>query len=216
MGDREKLIVGVLAGLLLIGVILRFSGVFSGTQEALPLEGGTVSREESSDASSVDAVGDNYEGENEGLQEEETIKVHIVGEVSSPGVYDLPEGAIVKDAVEKAGGATQEALPEGVNLARPLINGEQVVIPAVRGEEDENTPVEAVSGSVGVGDSRVNINHASASELESLNGIGEKRAQSIVDYREENGPFQDTEGLMDVPNIGSGILEGVEEDITVY
>lgn len=200
MGTREKIIVGILAGLLLVGVVLRFSGVFSS------MEG--VALEEQGISGNIEEV----EAEEQEEVQEETIKIHVVGEVANPGVYDLSEGAIVQDVLEKAGGATAEADDENINLARPLIDGEQVVVPEKLSEEEIMEGSEPSASSDGL----VNINQASASELESLSGIGEKRASSIVDYREENGPFRDVDELMDVPNIGSGILEGIEDEITIY
>lgn len=132
----------------------------------------------------------------------ELIEVHVAGWVESPGVVRLPEGSIVADAVAAAGGFRPGASADAVNLAARLSDGEQVMV----GGPGETAP-EASS------DGRVDINRASASELESLPGVGPVLAERIVAYREANGPFHEVEDLLDVPGIGESKLASMRDRI---
>jgi competence protein ComEA len=135
------------------------------------------------------------------------IVVHVCGAVKHPGVYSLPAGSRVFEAVEKAGGALSQARLEGVNLARQLSDGEQVYIPR-RGEslsvlpKSKQTPL-------------IDLNRATAEELESLPGIGEELARRILEYREENGSFKSVQELLEVKGIGEGKLEEIKDKVCV-
>ncbi|HLB61359.1 MAG TPA: ComEA family DNA-binding protein [Actinomycetota bacterium] len=137
--------------------------------------------------------------------------VHVAGEVRRPGVYEFAEGERVIDAIEAAGGPTGRAALDGLNLAAPLADGTQVVVPAVAAA---GAPSSAAPGTLG-GSELVNLNTATAEQLETLPGIGEVLAQAIVDYRSENGPFATVEQLEDVSGIGPSILENVRDLVTV-
>lgn len=123
------------------------------------------------------------------------IYVHVLGEVSSPDLYELDSGSRVADAISAAGGLTDDADPAAVNLARVLNDGEQIDVPAV-GDEKEETPD---------GD-KVSINQASADDLEALPQIGPSLAQRIIAWRDENGPFQTIDDLKNVSGIGDKTL----------
>jgi competence protein ComEA len=139
------------------------------------------------------------------------IRVHVSGAVRQPDVYELPPGSIVKDAVEAAGGPTGDANLDGVNLAVELRDQQQVYVPR-RGETNPMVPAVGGGGAAG---GPININTATAAELETLPGIGPKTAQTIVEYREANGPFETIEDIMDVPGIGEGTFEKIKGSITV-
>lgn len=151
------------------------------------------------------------------------IRVHVSGQVVSPDVYELPPDSIVKQAVEAAGGYTEEADTTAVNLAQPLADGMKVVIPAVEERSDEaevvvKTPEPTGDQPVLTGggtSDRININVATSDQLQSLPGIGPVLAQRILDYREANGPFEKVEAIMDVSGIGEAKFAQVEELITV-
>ena len=143
---------------------------------------------------------------------EVTLMVHVLGAVQRPGVYSLPDGARVFEAVFLAGGFTSEADQPAINLAATLSDGTQIYVPAI-GEPARSLP----SGSVG-GDpasSIVNLNTASARELEVLPGIGPTTAQAIIQYREENGPFESVEELLKVQGIGDAKLNAIRELISL-
>ncbi|GIV00630.1 MAG: hypothetical protein KatS3mg014_2245 [Actinomycetota bacterium] len=139
------------------------------------------------------------------------ILVHVAGWVRRPGVYRLAAGARVIDAIEAAGGARRGALLEALNLAAPLADGTQVLVPR-EGRASPGAPP-AAGGSGGT--ALVNVNTATADELETLPGIGEVLAQRIVDHRTEHGPFASVDDLLDVSGIGEAILEDIRDLVTV-
>ena len=139
------------------------------------------------------------------------IRVHVSGAVRQPDVYELPAGCIVKDAVEAAGGPTDDANLDGVNLAVELRDQQQVYVP----RQGETVPMVPSLEGGGAVSGPVNINTATATELEMLPGIGPKTAEAIVEYREANGPFETIEDIMGVSGIGEGIFEKIKDGITV-
>ncbi|WP_394289108.1 helix-hairpin-helix domain-containing protein [Microbacterium sp.] len=138
------------------------------------------------------------------------VYVHVSGEVRTPGLYRLAEGARVVDAVSAAGGMTGEASPEAVNLARPVSDGEQLHVPAKGDAPPGESP-----GSAPAGDGRVNLNTADAAALDTLPRIGPAIAQRIIDWREQNGRFTSVDDLMAVPGIGEKMLASLRELVTV-
>ncbi|WP_224763685.1 ComEA family DNA-binding protein [Salinibacterium sp. ZJ70] len=131
------------------------------------------------------------------------IIVHVAGEVGRPGVYELRAGDRVIDAVASAGGLTPDADPAAVNLARPLTDGEQLVVPA---EGDE------ASASVTPGlahDGRVDLNTADSATLQTLPRIGPAMADRIIQHRTAHGPFVSADDLLSVSGIGSKTLEAL-------
>lgn len=140
------------------------------------------------------------------------MQVHVDGAVKSPGVYALPAGSRVIDAVEAAGGLTEDARSSGVNLAQVLADGQQVVIPGA-GDEVPAVSASPVSpGADGAG-GLVNVNTASAAELTTLDGIGEATAEKIVADREANGPFASIDDLKRVSGIGEKKLAAIRDDV---
>lgn len=148
--------------------------------------------------------------------------IHVDGCVASPGVYYLPAGSRVIDAVTAAGGATEKARTDAVNLAQELQDGQQIVIPS-RSESQAPSPdggaVAASSGAQGSGggassseaDGMVNINTATAEEFETLKGVGAATAEKIVADREENGPFSSIDDLTRVSGIGEKKLAAMRD-----
>lgn len=162
-------------------------------------------------------AGDSDQGEGqmqsqEPKREPEEVVVHVAGAVVKSGVYRLPEGSRVVDAVAVAGGAGEEADLDAVNLAQPLIDGQKVWLPKL-GEQDGSSMVDSASG---VADSKVNINTAGLTELQTLNGIGPSLAQRIIDYRTDSGPFQRIEDIQNVTGIGEKRFLQLKDHITVY
>ncbi|MFV1858172.1 MAG: helix-hairpin-helix domain-containing protein [Anaerolineales bacterium] len=142
------------------------------------------------------------------LAEPASLRIHVAGEVLRPGVYELPFGSIVQDAIDAAGGLSGEASQDRINLAARLEDGQQVYVPEV----SESVPPS--SNPVGSKE-QISINTASAPELERLPGIGPVLAQRIVEYREQNGPYQRLEDLLEVEGIGPSKLETLQEYIQV-
>ena len=142
---------------------------------------------------------------------EVVVLVDVAGWVHRPGVYEFIEGARVIDAIDAAGGARSGAVLEALNLAAPLTDGTQILVP--REGQEGVAPAPVTGGAVAGG--LVNVNSAIATELEELPGIGEVIAQRIIDYRAENGPFATVDELLDVSGIGDVILESIRELVTV-
>jgi competence protein ComEA len=134
-----------------------------------------------------------------------TIYVHILGQVVHPGLYALRDGDRGVDIVAAAGGFTETADPAGINLARFLSDGEQIVVPAVG---------EVVASTGGAAGGLISLNAADAAELDTLPRIGPALAQRIIAWREKNGPFASVDDLLDVPGIGDAILEGLRDLVT--
>ena len=146
----------------------------------------------------------------EGLNETEAVEqflyVHRVGEIKTPGMYQLPLGARLVDAVFAAGGLTADADNSSVNLARELSDGEQIVVFKV-GEIAE------AGGSAPGG--LISINRATAEQLEELPGIGPALSSRIIAYRDANGGFKTKEDLLNVSGIGDSIFAGFTDLITL-
>lgn len=137
------------------------------------------------------------------------LAVYVTGAVVEPGVWYLPEGSRVEDALLAAGGAKPEADLNRVNLARRVHDEEQVYVPELG---EETLPVAPMASSE---DGLININAASAAELETLTGIGPTLAQRIVEYREAHGPFAAIDDIMGVRGIGEGLFDEIKDLITV-
>lgn len=148
------------------------------------------------------------------------IKVYVSGAVVRPGIYNLPAAARAQDAVTAAGGFTQAANPEKVNLAKKLKDGSQVNVPsqsskkAASGSGRRSERQNAAGNYVRTVNDRVNINTAGLDELVSLPGIGEATAQKIIDYRRVQ-PFSKIEDLMQVKGIGQGKFQKLQDRITI-
>ena len=158
------------------------------------------------------------------------ITVHVAGAVKSPGVYRLPSSARVVDAVASAGGALRSADLESINLAQTITDTEQIYIPikkvsrprittAPRLRPQRTTPTTAPTtngGSAGTQPTRlINLNTATASELDSLTGVGPSTAKAIIAYRTKKGSFSKVEDLLNVPGIGPAKLAALRDQVTV-
>jgi competence protein ComEA len=140
------------------------------------------------------------------------VIVDVAGWVRRPGVYAFVAGDRVIDAVERAGGARRGAALSALNLAAPLVDGSQILVPREGATSGSAGGIPGTSGAVG---GLVNINTASATELEALPGIGEVLAATIVAYREEHGPFASVDQLEDVSGIGPSTLDEIRDLVAV-
>ena len=132
------------------------------------------------------------------------LVVHVVGAVSRPGLYRLRDGARVADAIDRAGGETPKADLALVNLAAPLADGQQVVVP-------RRAPAGAAAGDGSAAAGPVHLNTATLEQLDALPGVGPVTAQKILDYREQHGAFSSVDDLDAIPGIGPARLEQLRE-----
>ena len=144
------------------------------------------------------------------------IYVDVKGEVHHPGVYQMKAENRVKDLIEAAGGFTPLADDQKLNLAQ-LLEDQMVIVVPKKGEEVNSelaqtpTPHKKEGGKEG----KVNINTATVEELKTLKGIGEKKAEAIIEYRKQNGSFKNKEELMKVRGIGKKLYESFQERVIV-
>jgi competence protein ComEA len=140
-----------------------------------------------------------------GQRPESRVTVHVSGAVARPGLVSLLPGARIADAIVAAGGARPDAVLTAMNLAAPVANGQQLVVPAGgAGDSGAASP-----------DGRVAINTADATAIEALPGVGPVLAQRIVEHRRRHGPFGVVEDLLDVPGIGEAKLAALREMVLV-
>lgn len=153
----------------------------------------------------------------EEAEEPATVVVHVAGAVKHPQVVELDSGTRVSDAVEAAGGLTEEAAAQGVNLAAEAMDGSFIWIPTLEEFNTGEPPPAAGSGpeepDSAAGEGPININTAQAQELEQLPGIGPALAERIITYRETNGGFGSLDELAAVSGIGPAILENIADDV---
>ncbi len=147
----------------------------------------------------------------EDLVQTDTIFVYVCGAVCNPGVYELPADSRAYEAVTQAGGMSEDAAGTAVNLAEVLTDGQKLQIP-FQGEVSDAQVAD--SGEVTT-DSRVNINTASLEELMTLKGIGQTRAEQILEYREKHGSFASPEAIMNVDGIKQGTYDKIKDNIRV-
>ena len=146
--------------------------------------------------------------------EQDLITVDVKGAVKLPGIYDLPVGSRVHDAVQKAGGLTEEADSKSLNLAQKISDEALVYVPT-KGEEATSQQAASGTSASTSKDKKVNLNKASLEELKQVKGLGGKRAQDIIDHREANGKFKSVDELKKVSGIGAKTIEKLKDYVTV-
>ena len=152
---------------------------------------------------------------------ENKIVIHITGEVEEEGVIELEKGARISDAIEEAGGTTEEADLSNVNLAYSLSDGQKVKIPNINEKDEEIIVVEEKAGDNIIiegnksKEEKININKAAQTEIETLPGIGPSTALKIINYRNEHGKFKNIGDIKNVSGIGDSKFENIKEYICV-
>jgi len=142
------------------------------------------------------------------------LVVHVVGAVRRPGLYRLRDGSRVADAVSRAGGATRKANLAGLNLAAPLVDGTQVLVPARVPAVVSGSSAGDGAGSPAVPAQKVSLSTATTEQLDGLPGVGPVTAQKILDYRTEHGSFRSVDDLDAVPGIGPTRIEQLRDLVT--
>ena len=222
LSKKQKIILSIVISIIFVLVLIYvYQNLYEEDAEII-----LTNEENVLDAETNEIVNSNEEISSQNNREsEETVVVHVIGEVNNPGVVTLPEGSRIIDAINMAGGKTEEADLSKINLAYIVEDGTQIYIPRIN--EDLNQ-VNLISDGAGVGvvitdsnveenevDSKVNINTASKEKLETLPGVGETTAQKIIDYREANGKFKTIEDIKNVRGIGDAKYESLKDKITV-
>lgn len=227
---NKKIILIIIILLLLIGYYIYYknSNIYEEFEKSSNLEELITYEEEIKEEQQKNQSEENKIENEETAEGKEIIIVHITGEIKNWGVIELEEGSRVIDAVNKAGGFTEDADTAKVNLAYELVDGTQVYIPS-KNEERENgvTTQKYITTDSGnnvimednnmkkTNKSLVNINEATQTELETLPGIGPSIALKIISYREENGKFSSIEDVKNVSGIGENKFENIKELICV-
>lgn len=157
------------------------------------------------------------EGHDEKSEEDSKLFVHVCGAVVNPGVYEVRIGSRVFQVIEMAGGVLKEAAAEYVNQAMEVTDGQQIYIPTLNEIEQEQTEWGAMEFSSGeeFSTGEININTADKTDLMTISGIGESRAQDIINYREQHGGFSAIEEIMNVPGIKEATFEKIKDSIKV-
>lgn len=229
--NNKKIIIILMAIIFILGIL---AVIFLSNKKDNSLEIGSFNLNNQENVSS--------EGMNEEMsknveksqkENEDTIYIHIIGEVKNQGIITLKSGQRIIDAIEKAGGVTEQADLSKVNLAFILSDGQKVKIPNVNDKEENEIYVTdssgnnvIINGGIGVsigkggtydgaGGRKVNINTANQTELETLNGVGPSLAAKIIDYRNKNGKFKNIEDLKNVSGIGDTKFEGIRNQVVV-
>ena len=148
----------------------------------------------------------------EEVVEQDLITVDVKGAVKTPGIYDLPVGSRINDAVQKAGGLTDNADNKSINLAQKISDEALVYVPT---KEEATSQATQSNASNSKENKKVNLNKASLEELKQVKGLGAKRAQDIIDHRDTNGKFKSVDELKKVSGIGTKTIEKLKEYVTV-
>ena len=220
----------ILIGLSLIGLIIAgffmINGQSSRRSNVAELAQETVTSseaelEEISTGTKKNSQKEKAEPQTSSSEESEFLTVDVKGAVKNPGIYQLKKTSRINDAIQKAGGLTTDADSKSINLAQKLTD-EAVVYVATMGENaasvSSNTGQSSTSGTSEVASqkgNKVNLNTADLSELQTISGIGQKRAQDILEYREANGKFNSVDDLKNVSGVGAKTLEKLKEYVTV-
>ncbi|WP_394552115.1 ComEA family DNA-binding protein [Agromyces sp. MMS24-JH15] len=194
-GPRARIAVGAAVVLFLLAVAVAAflsAGATGGGDGGVIGATDAASGASPEDASAAPAIG------------EPALLVHVLGAVAEPGLVEVAAGSRVVDAIAAAGGLAADADPAGVNLARPVVDGEQLIVP-VAGQ----LPAPGAPGAMTPGDGKVHLNTADLAALDTLPRIGPALAQRILDWREANGSFASVDQLREVAGIGDATFSGL-------
>lgn len=220
--DKKQKIVVIAILVIIAGAILYYVYGKDEAQyknEILPYEENVIE----------ETIEKNKKSETSDLEKEDEIIIYITGEVNKEGVYSLPEGARIADAIDQAEGLTEEAYTEDLNLAYVLEDGMKIKIPnknEIQNQEKvqmttEDSNYATTESGISIEETptkakqKVNINTASQQELETLTGIGPSIASKIVEYRKQNGIFKTIEDIKNVSGIGDNKFESFKNEICV-
>ena len=240
---KKKVIVTAITGLFLVIAGICYSCAYSGENPSLTIasvddkqvmtdQNNVVDQDgaqenQSEDVQSEEDIQSEIETKqsDKGDQKEDWIYAHICGAVVNPGVYKAEQGARIVDFITLSGGLIPEADGDYINQAETVSDGQRIYIPT-KEEANDLDLKEYIKGYSSLGDTveanvstekekLVNLNEASANELMELPGIGQAKANSIIEYRKQHGPFKSTEELMNIPGIKEGLFNQISSKVTV-
>lgn len=189
--------------------VLQFLFCTGCEKKALLYDSSGTQKAEASEEAFQTEPSETRKGNQTEAQEPGLICVYVCGEVKAPGVYELPASSRIGEAVEAAGGMTEEAADTFLNLAGHMTDGQKIEVPSKEGAKAlEERQEQQESG-------LVNLNTAAKEQLMMLTGIGESKAEDILSYREQNGGFRTKEDLMQIPGIKERVFEKIKDQITV-
>lgn len=222
--DSKKVKITIIVSVIMIIIMFAFN-IFGKENKYEIGEGLEETEIESVISDSEDVFEEENENENDTYVseiKEEFIFVDIIGEVEKPSLVEVKEGDRLSVAIEKAGGLTENANRESINLAQKLVDGAQYIVPS-KGEalvinyceDTENHDNKQLDKAKSQESGKLNINTASKEELQELTGIGEVLSQRIIDYRTENGEFSSIEDIRNVKGIGDKKYQDINSQICV-
>lgn len=220
---KQKIIIcAIFVGIILVGFVFVYRYYYSDEQNVITNESENNTTYENIE--NEVGVNDETSQSKFGIKKEEKkIKVYVIGEVNTPGVVTINEQSRIVDAIEEAGGKTENADLTKINLAYILDDGVQITVPRI-GDNNAETYIREDAGENVISEGlvsenqekiKVNINTANLQKLETLPGVGETTAQKIIDYRNQNGKFSKKEDLKNVNGIGDSKYEKIKEYIEV-
>lgn len=198
MPELSRAQLAVYAALAVVALMLGSRWIRSGGEDASASNGAAPAFEAESAEGESTGSGESFEPTSGDLV------VHVAGAVRRPGVFQMPSGSRVTDAIERAGGTTSEAAPDSINLAAPLADGQQIQVPAKASAATAST---GASGTTA--DGPISLGSATAEELDTIEGIGPVTAAAILEFREQNGGISTVDDLDQVSGIGPATMEAL-------
>ncbi len=195
MPELSRAQLAVYAALAVVALMLGSRWIRSGGEEA-SASGGDLTAFEPGSEPSADSSFKSTGGD---------LVVHVAGEVSDPGVFEMPQGSRVTDAIERAGGTTDDALPDSINLAAPLADGQQIQVPA-----KTHGGTASGAGAQTSADGPISLGTATAEELDTIEGIGPVTAAAILEFRDSKGGVSSVDDLDEVSGIGPATMEALK------
>ena len=222
LNKKQKIII-----IVIIALVLIFIGYYIITKVS-NLGYTNLETQENENTSNEDNTNEEMQERNNIENNEEVslgsyIIVHVTGAVKKQGIVEIEEGSRISDVIEAAGGTTKKADLSKINLAYIVQDGQKIYVPSIDDKEEVSSVTQDAGEkvikddgqSVSTRKEKININTASQTELETLNGIGPSTALKIINYREQNGKFKTIEDVKNVPGIGDSKYENIKENICV-
>ena len=198
MPELSRAQLAVYAALAVVALMLGSRWIRSGGEDASASDGSSPAFESAESSEAASTASGSFE------PTEGDLVVHVAGAVQKPGVFQMPSGSRVTDAIDRAGGTTSDAAPDSINLAAPLADGQQIQVPA-------KAPAGAASAGVAgaTADGPISLGSATAEDLDTIEGIGPVTAAAILEFRDQSGGISSVDDLDQVSGIGPATMEAL-------